>query len=379
MKQIPFVYGRITDTNNFTDREKESRQLYRNFISLINTVVISPRRWGKTSLVHCVAEEVEKKNKDVKVCLTDIFNVRSESEFYVQLAQSVLKNTSSKWEEFTENAKEFLSHLLPKISFSTDSQTEISFGMGWEELKKNPDDILNLAESIAKKKNIRIVVCIDEFQSISDFEKPEAFQRKLRSHWQKHQYVSYCLYGSKRHMLMDIFSNASMPFYKFGDMMFLEKIENEEWGRFIQKRFADTNKKISLEEAEYLAELVENHPYYVQQLAQQSWLRTDKSCNKKTIDESCESIKQQLSLLFVSLTESLTNSQINFLQALVAGETAFGSQENLKKYNLKTSANIARIKEALLSKEIIDINSRKVEIQDPFFKIWLKRDYFKMK
>ena len=379
MKQTPFVYGRIADINNFTDRENESRVLYQNFTSLVNTILISPRRWGKTSLVNSVAKGLMKDNKKVKVCLMDIFNVRNENEFYVQLAQCVLKTTSSKWEEFTENAKQFLSHLLPKVTFSPDSQAEISFGIGWEELQKNPDDILNLAETIAKKKNIKIIICIDEFQSISDFENPEAFQRKLRSHWQTHQQVSYCLYGSKRHMLMDIFSNNSMPFYKFGDIMFLEKINNKIWGEFIEKRFDETKKKITTDDAEYLAGLVENHPYYVQQLAQQSWLRTAKICSKKIIDESCEGIKSQLSLLFVSLIESLTTSQINFLHAIVENETVFGSQENLKKYKLKTTANVARAKESLLSKEIIDITLQKVEIQDPFFKIWLKTDYFKIK
>jgi len=379
MKQTPFIYGRIADVNNFTGRESESGRLQQNFTSLVNTILISPRRWGKTSLVNHVARELMKDNKKIKVVLMDIFNIRNENEFYVQLAQCVLKATSNKWEEFTENAKQFLSHLLPKISFSSDSQAEISFGIGWEELQKNPDDILNLAETIAKKKNIKIIICIDEFQSISDFENSEAFQRKLRSHWQTHQRVSYCLYGSKRHMLMDIFSNNSMPFYKFGDILFLEKINNKIWGEFIEKRFDETKKKITIDDAEYLAELVENHSYYVQQLAQQSWLRTTKICSKKIIDESCEGIKNQLSLLFVSLIESLTTSQINLLHAVVENETVFGSQENLKKYKLKTTANVARAKESLLSKEIIDITLQKIEIQDPFFKIWLKTDYFKMK
>ncbi|GAB1417113.1 hypothetical protein MASR2M117_25190 [Paludibacter sp.] len=170
------------------------------------------------------------------------------------------------------NAKNFLSQLLPKISFSPDSQAEISFGIGWEALQRSPDDILNLAENIAKAKNTNIVVCIDEFQAIGDFADSLAFQRKLRSHWQHHHNVAYCLYGSKRHRLLDIFSNTSMPFYKFGDIMFLQKIDNAVWGKFIKKRFKDSGKNITLETAEYLASKVDNHSYYVQQLAQQAWL-----------------------------------------------------------------------------------------------------------
>ena len=375
MEILPFIYGKTAETQNFTDREKECKHLMQNFVSLVNTTIISPRRWGKSSLVKKVAEQVVSDYNDIKVCLVDIFKVRNEDEFYVHFAQSVVKATSNRWEEWIENAKLFLSRLLPKISFSPDNQAEISFGIDWEELKTNPDEIIDLAETIAKAKKIKIVVCIDEFQSIGNFDESLAFQRKLRAHWQHHQHVAYCLYGSKRHMLLDIFSNPEMPFYKFGDIMFLEKIDNKTWGKFIQKRFKDTCKRITKKQAEYLAELVENHSYYVQQLAQQVWLRTKNECSIAIINNSLQSIKNQLSLLFVGLTETLTATQLYFLRAIIEGETVFG-QENLKKYRLGTSANVIRIKDALLSKEIISITAKNIEIQDPVFKLWLKEEYF---
>ena len=377
MQKLPFIFGKSSDSVNFTDREEETERLEMNFKSLINTTIISPRRWGKTSLVENVAEKIRTENKEIKICMLDIFNVRSEMEFYEHFAKEVLKGTASRWEEMAENAKKFLSHLLPKITFSPDAQAEISFGVSWETLQKNPDEILNLPETVAKSKKISVIVCIDEFQSVGDFSESLAFQRKLRSHWQHHHNVGYCLYGSKRTMLLDIFSNASMPFYKFGDIMFLQKISNQKWGEFIKKRFEDTGKKITLEQAEYLAELVDNHSYYVQQLAQQSWLRTNTSCNKTIIDEALQGIKNQLSLLFVGQIETMTSTQINFLKAVLDGETAFTSQENLQKYRLGTSANIKKIKNTLLFREIIDISAQKVDILDPIFKLWLKEEYFK--
>jgi len=379
MKIMPFIYGKSSDNVNFTDREEESERLERNFKSLINTTIVSPRRWGKTSLVENVAEKIRTENKDIKVCVLDIFNVRSENEFYEHFAKGILKGTASRWEEMAENAKTFLSHLLPKITFLPDSQAEISFGISWETLERSPDEILNLPQTIAKAKNISVIVCIDEFQSIVDFSESLAFQRKLRSHWQHHHNVGYCIYGSKRTMLLDIFSNAAMPFYKFGDIMFLEKISNKNWGKFIKKRFEDTDKKISIEQAEYLAQLVDNHSYYVQQLAQQSWLRTKTSCSKAIIDDSLQSIKNQLSLLFVGQIETMTATQINFLKAVLDGETAFSSQENLQKYRLGSSANLKNIKNALVSREIIDIFAKKIEILDPIFKLWLKEDFFKIR
>lgn len=376
MKRMPFIFGKSADFKNFTDRDAETDRLVTNFKSLINTTIISPRRWGKTSLVENVAEKIRAENDKICICLLDIFNVRSEEEFYEHFAKEILKATASRWEEMAENTKKFLSQLLPKISFSPDSQAEISFGVGWEQLKKSPDDILNLAETIAKAKKISVVVCIDEFQSIGDFAESLAFQRKLRSHWQRHHNVAYCLYGSKRHMLLDIFSNAAMPFYKFGDIMFLQKISNKNWGEFVKKRFEETGKKITLAQAEYLVGLVDNHSYYVQQLAQQAWLRTKTSCTKVIIDDSLQGIKNQLSLLFVGQIEAMATTQINFLKAVLNNETAFQSQDILKRYNLGTSANIAKIKTALMNKEIIDISVKKVEILDPIFKLWLKEEYF---
>jgi len=377
MENLPFIFGKIANNQNFTDREKERQHLSRNFFSLVNTMIISPRRWGKTSLVKNVAETLMADNKQIKVCLLDIFNIQNETDFYINYAKSVLKATSTKWEDWVENAKEFLSRLIPKISFSPDNQAEFTFGIEWEDIKHNHDDIINLAETIAVAKNLKIIVCIDEFQNIANFENPLAFQQKLRSHWQHHHNVSYCLYGSKRNMLINIFADPAMPFYKFGDIMFLEKIDNKIWGKFIQKRFKETGKKITKKEAENLAALVENHPYYVQQLAQQAWLRTSINCSNRIIYDSLQTIKNQLSLLFSGLIESLSHTQINFLKAIICGEKSFG-QDNLLKYNLGTSANVLRIKEALLSKEIIDTMYKKIEIQDPIFALWLKEDYFKI-
>jgi energy-coupling factor transporter ATP-binding protein EcfA2 len=376
MDKIPFIFGKSSDLINFTNREDEVKRLKTNFESLTNTTIISPRRWGKTSLVEHVATIVRNENKKTKICTLDIFNIRTEAEFYEYFAKEIIKGTSSRWEEMVDTSKKFLSHLVPKISVSPDTQAEITFGVGWETIKQNPDDILNLPEKIAVDKKINVIICIDEFQAIGNFTENLAFQRKLRSHWQHHHNVGYCFYGSKRTMLLEIFSNASMPFYRFGDIMFLSKIDNKKWGLFIQKRFNETGKNISREQAEYLAEVVENHSYYVQQLAQQVWLRTTVSCSIDIIDESLQTIKNQLSLLFTNIVDTLSNTQINFLKAVINGETSFTSHPVLSKYRLGSSSNITKIKATLTSRELIDISNKNVDILDPIFSIWLKEEYF---
>ena len=373
----PFVYGKLVQGKNFTNRENELARLKQNFISGINTILISPRRWGKSSLVKRAGDEVLGTTKSVRIVHLDMFNIRTEEDFYKYLSENLLRAVSGKLEDWVQNSKKFLKKLMPRITFSPEELQEVSFVLNWTDVVKQPDEILDLAENIANDKGIKIVICIDEFQNLSYFEKPLDFQKKLRSHWQNHSNVSYCLYGSKRNMLMEVFASPSMPFYKFGDLMFLQKISSEYWKKFIQERFNSTGKKIRKKQAEKIALLVENHPYYVQQLAQLCWLRTDKELDDEIIEETLNSLALQLSLLFQNMTENLSTSQVNFLRALLDGVKMFSSIETLRNYSLGTSANISRIKGALINKEIIDENTPgKIELLDPVYRYWLKEYYF---
>ena len=103
--ETPFVYGRLAVSNNFTNRKSEIRQLTNNFSVLVNTILISPRRWGKSSLVEKAASEAVKKDKNLKFCFIDAYNVRTEEQFYKQLATEVLKASSSRLEVIAETAK----------------------------------------------------------------------------------------------------------------------------------------------------------------------------------------------------------------------------------------------------------------------------------
>ena len=117
MENKPFIFGVATSGENFTDREKETERLLSNFRYGVNTVLISPRRWGKTSLVQKVCSLVE--SDELRIVYLDIFACRSDRDFYDAFASAVIKQTSSKWEEWVENAKLFLSRISPKISLGT--------------------------------------------------------------------------------------------------------------------------------------------------------------------------------------------------------------------------------------------------------------------
>jgi uncharacterized protein len=372
----PFVFGRLATGDDFTNRRSESQHLAGNFVSGINTILISPRRWGKSSLVKSVSDQISGKHKNIRIVSIDLFNVRSEEDFYHILTEKIIRSTASKIQEIAEIVKNFLKQWIPKISFSPDNMQEFSLGMDWKEVKQRPDEILDLAERIAESKGWKLIICFDEFQNIGYFTDSLAFQKILRSHWQLHQQVSYCLYGSKRHMLMEVFASPSMPFYKFGDLMFLNKISSEDWVPYITKRFSETGKSVTDDLARKIAECAECHPYYVQQLAQLCWLRCDRNLTADVIEQAIESLEQQLSLLFQNLTESLSTPQVNFLHALVQKEEKFSSSAIIQKYRLGSSANVSKIKQALSAKEIIDSIENKMTILDPIYKRWLQRSYF---
>jgi uncharacterized protein len=376
MNTTPFVYGKIADNENFTDRKQDSSYLINNFEGLINTTIISPRRWGKTSLVNRVVESFAG-NKDYIVCQIDIFNCRTQEQFYTAYANCILKASFSAWEDFLAGTKNYLSRMLPKFSLTDTMQTyELSFGIDFNDKTLSFDEILDLPQTIATDKKKKVIVCIDEFQNINDYTDPLGFQQKLRAHWQLHSGVCYCLYGSKRHMLLHIFNDYKMPFYKFGDILFLQKIKKEDWVVFISNRFRETGKNIPDELCGAIADKTKNHPYYTQQLSQQVWLRTADNCSIEIVNEAFEALVDQLSLLFSNLIDSLTAKQISFLIAVANGEHNFSSKEVLKKYDLGTSANIKNLRQGALNKDIIDIfTENKIEFQDPIFEYWLSNIY----
>ena len=373
--EIPFVYGKIADGSNFTDRRQDTEKLVNNFKGQVNTVIISPRRWGKTSLVHHALQSMSKET-DYLLCQIDIFNCRTETQFYQAYVNALLKASYTKMDEFIAAAKKYVGAFGPKLTLSdSNMQYELAFGIDFKDKQNSYDEILDLPQQIALERGKKFIVCIDEFQNVSNYEDSVGFQRKLRAHWQRHNQVGYCMFGSKRHMLLDIFSNYEMPFYKFGDILFLEKIDEQEWVAFIVDRFAQTGKTISTTQALRIAQNVACHPYYMQQLAQLVWLRTDTACKDAIIDAAFEALVGQLSLLFSNIIDTLTAKQISFLQAIAQGERNFSSREVLTKYQLGTSANIKNLRKAMQDKDLIDVMPNSIQLQDPLFAYWLTHKY----
>ena len=367
-----FVYGISVAGNNFTDRVKESHRLKMNFENGLNVVLISPRRMGKTSLVHRVQEIV---NPDiVQTVYLDIYDCRSEYDFYNKFAVALMKQTANKMELAIENIKQFLVRLSPKISFSPDPVSDYSISLGITPKEYSPEEILELPELLAKRIGKHIVVCIDEFQQIGEWQDSLTVQKRLRGVWQHQQHVSYCLFGSKQHMMTHLIQNKRMPFYQFGEPNYLHPIPTEDWIPFIQSKFADKGLTIDAQYVSQICELVENQSSYVQQLAWNVMLNTEDVVSAQEIRLGVEDLLAQCTPLFMEQISTLTNYQLNFLRAIIDGQhNQWTSKEVLSKYQLGTKSNIIRIQKTLIEKDFVEQREDGFYLADPVLHIWLQQ------
>jgi len=369
-----FIYGMSVGGDNFTDRARETKRLKLNFENGMNTILISPRRMGKTSLVKKVMAEMNAPS--VKPVYMDIYDCRSEYDFLNRFASVLMKETTSRTDQILDNIKRFLIRVSPKISFSPEPMSEVSLSLGITPKEYQPEEILNLPEVIAKEKGIHLVVCIDEFQQIGELPDTLAVQKRMRGVWQHQEHVSYCLFGSKKHLMTNLFQNKRMPFYQFGEMMYLDCIPTADWVQYITSRFKKYGKQLSEEMAERICKTVDNYSSYVQQLSWNLLAETNGTATEDDFKNAVDALIAQCSGLFVQQTLGLTTYQLNFIRALCAGiHTDFGSKEVNAQFPLGTKSNIARIKSALTEKELIEERIDGIYLSDIVFEMWFKREF----
>ena len=223
--------------------------------------------------------------------------------------------------------------ISPKFSFGSDPMNDFSISFEWDPKDDTEIDILQLPEKIAQKKNI--------------------------------------------HLMENIFNDKSMPFYKFGDMMFLKKIPTEEWVPFICSKFQKTGKSITAEQAARICEATENLSSYVQHLSWVVWYKSDKVVTDNNIATAIDDLLEQNKVFFQREVEQLSELQLNFLRALADGVfTGFSRKIIIKKYRLESSANVQSVKKALLKKDLIDVDGQEITFNDSLFKLWLKGQKF---
>jgi hypothetical protein len=172
-----------------------------------------------------------------------------------------------------------------------------------------------------------------------------------------------------------LFADSSQPFYRFGETIFLAKIEKHAWAAFIQKHFEATGKKITPELCERITDLAQSHSYYVQYISRLCWANTHKVASANILEQSWMEFLNDHHSLFLKTTEKLTRFQVNYLKAVIAGERQFTSQRVSKEYDLGSPGNIKRIEKALEDNEIMDFLNGP-ELCEPYFEPLFKRTFY---
>lgn len=367
-----FIFGKPVEGEYFTDREVETKRLAANFKGGVSTFLLSPRRWGKTSLIKKVMKEVQ--SDELKVVFVDVFKCKSPIDFAETVASAVLSQTASRTEEFIEDAKAFLGRINFGVNISPDPISAFDIKFGLSDDKTDISNALNMPERIAVRKGVKLLVCIDEFQQIGEFSDTTSFQKELRTIWQHQANVTYCLFGSKKHMMENLFDTPDKAFFKFGDVIYLKTIPLNYWLEFISRKFSAAGKIITEKQIERICGVVQYHSSYVQQLCWYVYLSSSDVVTDEDIDAGVEELICQNAALFESWTDNLAAYQMRLLMAVADGiHDGLSSADVIAKYRLVSSSNVVAVKKSLLDKNLIYSEGKELYLTDPVMGMWLKR------
>lgn len=371
----PFLYGDIVSGPYFTDREKEAAELLSDIRSGQNVFIYSPRKYGKSSLVSMVLERAQKQGFiAIKI---DCFQISSKTRFAEIYARAVSSAISSRMEEIKKFVKDFLPTFLPKLALKIGGlfELELSFGGKNKDLPEALLDLYDLPETLCKRRKKKAVVVFDEFQEIQNLNGLQA-EKEMRSKFQQHENVSYIFIGSKKHLLLQMFTDKKRPFYGFGKMLSLSKIPRNDLAKFIKKRFSKTSIEVDIDLPEKVLDITENHPYYTQMLCHELWdICRDRSKVKvKDIDQAINQIIRNQGDLYVTLWDRLSFHQKNLLAAIAihGGENIFSS-DFVSENDLGASSSVQKSVAALIDRDVLEKINGRFEFSDIFFKEWIKR------
>jgi hypothetical protein len=370
----PFVFSQPVLADKFVGRKNELAWLSTNLLNAQHTVLIAPPNYGKKSLVMNAFLYLQKETV-FKSCNLSLFNVRDEATFYATLTNGLFRALCTTSDEWALMAQQLCVYTQPEVVIDESRQNGIHLLFDESRLMSHVNEILNLPEALATLKNIRVIVCIEDFQDIEYFSDTPAFQKQLSKTWKAHRNVCYLLCGSRKNTMRKLFA-ATSPFYNFGEVILLEPLDEKPAIDYIIKSYSKSGRTIGKEFAEQVCRTVCGYPYYVQQLSHLCWLNTRGFTNETAVSKSVEDLYDHNHLLFKMITDTLSPSQLNYMRAVIDGTDRFSSSESLEAYKQHSTSNIARVREALEKKEIMEFGkNNKPAFIDPVFELWFRRRY----
>ena len=349
----PFKFGTIVEEQYFTDR-KEEVDYIRTFLDSPNhLVLISPRRFGKSSVVR---KAVKLSGREyIQVNLQQITSV---SDLSAQLLRELFRIRP------IERLRHFITHfrVIPTITSNPiTGMIDVSFQPS-QSTNTILEDVMMLLENAYSEDN-RLIVILDEFQEILEI--APTLDKQLRAIMQQQTHINYILLGSQESMMTDIFEKKKSPFYHFGALMRLKKLPREDFYNYLSERLQASYHEQYHSLANRILDFTDCHPYYSQQLAAHIWqIGQLQPETKDVFTAAIQEIVTTHSLDYERLWMHFSRTSKWILQRL-ASNTPFNSSE------YKQSTIYSALKK--MQHEGYVIYTDRYEIEDPFFKQWLLR------
>ena len=347
----PFKYGTIVEDEFFTDRQQELQEIVRTMNSENHLILISPRRFGKSSLVMKAMKQIRR-----PYLIVNLQQVVSTQDLATKLLKEVFK--IYKWEHLKHLMRRF--RVVPTIS--TNPMTD-SIDVAFQPVVDTRvifEDVLALLSHVSTPER-QLIVVLDEFQEVMALEK--GLDKQLRAIIQSQQNLNYIFLGSQELMMEEIFERKKSPFYHFGKLMRLAKIPREEFYDYIMQRLPVQQEDVATD----ILQFTSCHPYYTQQLASQVWeLMTYENVKEQVVEVAIERLTQAHDLDFERMWMNFNRTDKRVMQMLGKGQLP------LQQSGLPTSTLFSSTKRLMKTGYII--RAAAYDIEDPFFKRWIQQN-----
>lgn len=371
----PFIVGRYISPDYFCDRKNETAFLIKQIENGRNVALISPRRMGKTGLIHHTFHQAEL-NSQFYTFFVDIYATTSLSEFVYLLGKAIYEELKPKGKVWSERFFQIITSL--RMGFKLDAMSgEPSFDISLGDIQTPQttlDEIFEYLEAADKP----CVVAIDEFQQISNYEEKNV-EALLRTKIQQCKQTLFVFAGSKRHLMSNMFNSSSKPFYQSAISMGLEPIPLAAYVDFATHLFETRGKHVSKDLITKVYQQFNGCTWFVQMLMNELFALTghDELCDLDKLESAEQNIIMTQESSYKDLLAHLAPKQKLILQAIAREGTAKNvtSSAFIKKYNLPSASSVQSAIKGLLKNDIITQEEDGYRIYDYFFANWLAKDY----
>ena len=375
MTPNPFIFGEIIDDENFVNRKTELTQLVRDLTDGQKVFLLSPRRFGKSSLVAMALLKLKKRHI-CTVSLT-VSSYSSYAQFLEKFAEKVLR-AAGPWERVKDWVTRFGRQVKPDVNYNiTTGEVSLSLGKG-ASFDPSPiaPEVFALPEELSRNADFRMAICLDEFQQISQFN-GGSVENVIRNQVQKQRQVGYVFAGSQPSLMQEMLA-ASRPFHKAGPQMFLDKIAAADWTDFITAQFHKRGRTLVAPALESLLNAADLIPYDVQRIAHELWdyaeLQNKKQLGIADVEAVVNALVSGQSTYYELLWEQLAPRQRAALQALAArGHAEIYSQTLREEFRLGPASTVQKAFQSLDAKDILDRYKGDYFFLDPLFPLWIKK------